>query len=159
MSGSFTIFDSYAFDEHGKAYLMYERYSYSNGCGYYHELIGVNGQEFESKLYVAEDEEFTTGGTKPPYISSQDVQSYFTANPSYNIQEILRLNALTDVNIVSFLNIWVNSVLAGPYEASCHIITKDSISQHEHNVWNEALGDDVETVVKNLLDKYTPKST
>lgn len=157
MSGRSSEQYAYAFDEHGKEYLIYEEYRYSNGCGYYHSCIGINGQEFESEFYI-EDEEPATSGTMLPNLKLADMQSYFTANTSSNIQEVLSLNELADVNIAAFLDIWVDSVLAGPYDAACHIITKNGIFQHEHDVSKESLGDDVETVVKNLLDKHAPKN-
>lgn len=155
MSGRFHNSNIYAFDDQGQEHLLSEFYSYSDGCGYYKNVIAINGQEYRVEDYVGDDDEPTIYGEKLPYLQLEDMQSYFTANPTSEMQDALRI-AKINTPLVSFLYVGVDSVLCGPTDAFCMLAKKDSVSEYTHDLCKERMGDDVERVMKNLLEKYEP---
>ena len=157
MSGRYSDQYIYAFDTQGKGYLIYRGYGYSNGAGDYHDSVCINGRTYEQRACVEDDEPYMTRGEKLPCaVYPKDIRSYFTANPTPVMREVTDINGMSDLNIAYFADIVIESVPAGPYEAECVIVDKNGISRHEHDIEKESLGDDAETVARNLFEKYSP---
>ena len=157
MSGRFSDQYIYAFDTQGKGYLIYQGYGYSDGSGGYHDWVRVCGREYEQEVYIEDDEPSMTRGEKLPCaVYPKDIQSYFTANPTRVMKEVMDINEMSGLNIEYFADIVIESVPAGPYEAGCVIVDKNGISRHEHDIEKESLGGDAETVALNPFVKYAP---
>lgn len=157
MSGRISDQYIYAFDTRGKGYLIYQGYGYSDGGGGYHDWVRVCNRTYEQEVCIEDDEPSMTRGEKLLCeVYPRDIQSYFTANPTPVMKEVMDINGMSNLNIAYFADIVIESVPAGPYEADCVIVDKNGIARHEHDIEKESLGDDVETVALNLFVKYAP---
>ena len=149
--------DINAIDDQGQIHLLSELYMYCDGYFYREEIITINNKKLyidTNDLAMDKDEHIFVCGDELPYIQGEDLQSYFTANPTSKMQDALRIAELTNVNIVGFFDITV----VRDYEDLCEAygvgITKGSFFEFYHNLGKKTLGEDAEAVKQNLYKKY-----
>lgn len=129
----------YALDENLGGFCLYEEHTRNNGFS--KSLISIGDKVYDSTRFT-EDEEIDDDGESAtlyareglPFVSEEDLLSYFSENPSNNVLKALEICGKSNVKVIAFFAVLMSGVGEWITEICHHMVTAEMLTEKKEDL-------------------------